>query len=175
MLYQLFGTGSQKTSTSLLILLFHLVISHLLRWHSPPRSNHECNHRNLQAILSWFYTVVITWPKSSPVTIEAPCCLLSFGVLGFWPDTGTKRDVWLLWTWFDKTPVNKLVFQRDLVGAEKFWKICNYNAYIKCIYRPTYTCKHVHTYIHEHKDIQCMSQCATTWGTAGPPVNTRSR
>jgi len=36
---------------------------------------------------------------------------------GFWPGTKTKREVWLLWTWFGITPVNKLVFLTWLLWA----------------------------------------------------------
>ncbi len=45
---------------------------------------------------------------------------------GFWPGTETKREAWLLRTWFDRPipPVNKLVSLTWLfVGTEKFSEI----------------------------------------------------
>ena len=80
MLHQLFGTDSQKTSVSLRILLTHLLISPILRLHSPLLTFHSrvtTEDRTLQAILSRFYSCATTRPPSPPIAIVASRCLLS--------------------------------------------------------------------------------------------------
>ena len=54
---------------------------------------------------------------------RSPMLSLRFDLLGFWPGTEMKWEVWLLQTWFGIVPVNKLVSLRWLLWAlRSFWR-----------------------------------------------------
>src|SRR6218665_2653754 len=76
MLHQLFGTDSQKTSVSLLILLTHL-LTYLTY---PPLA---LSSATLQAVLSRIYSCATTRPPPPPVTTVAPRCLFGLDLPEF--------------------------------------------------------------------------------------------
>jgi len=122
-LHQLFGTNSQKTSVSLLILLTLLLISPLLGLNSPlliPLTTEDWTLYKISNLI--FHSCATTRPPSSPIatTLSPP----RLDVLGFWPGTETKRVAWLLWTWFGNSTGKQAVLSDvTFVDDEKFSEI----------------------------------------------------
>src|SRR6218665_3150242 len=87
----LFGTNSQNTSVSLLILPTHLLISPSIHLHSPlVYTPLTIEDRTLQAILSRFHSCATSRPPSPPIATIAPCCLLCLTIPDF--DLAPRRN-----------------------------------------------------------------------------------
>jgi len=110
-----FGTHSQKTSVSLLILLTHLLISPILRPHSPLlHSTHDWKPNSLSypipvPLLHRHMSAIITDCNRS--TMLSP----RFDLPGFWPGTETRSLAIADWIWY--SAVNKLVSLTWLLWA----------------------------------------------------------